>query len=89
VTGKEDTKEPITLETPRAIISWLASTLAPLAVLRYSFKYTIFCFNFMKEDLPKDLAMLTDSKIMTNGTRKRSEPKLLHISPKLRVSFPF
>jgi len=33
--------------------------------------------------------MLTDSKIVTNGTRKRSEPKLWHISTKLRVLFPF
>ncbi len=32
VTGNDDAKEPIMLLIPMAIISWLASTLFPLAV---------------------------------------------------------
>ena len=35
VTGNDDAKEPIILLIPMAIISWLASTLFPLAVSNF------------------------------------------------------
>ncbi len=33
--------------------------------------------------------MLTDSRMVTNGTTNRAEPRSVQIFPKLRVSFPF
>ena len=70
VTGNDDAKEPKILLIPMAIISWLASTLFPLAVLGWN-KITknLKIASNSALYIPNDLAIATDSRMATSGVR--------------------
>ena len=78
VVGMEEKNEPMMLQAPSAIISWLASKGFPPATRKGVFK----AVRYHCEVLQKAFAMATDSRMAMIGMMMKALPRLLAMSPK-------